>query len=265
MAESKEIEVLIACMNQSEDFVNRLYLDSNALIINQTDSDSNRLIKRNNFNIDFRSTTERGLSKSRNMALTYSKGDICVICDDDVVLSENYAEVLSNAYAENQDADIIVFQLVESKNKRYYKKYPLNRKYLNKYSVLRVSSCEITFKRSSILSNNIRFNEDFGAGSQNNCPGEENLFLKQALDSGLRILYVPSVLGELQDSESTWFKGYNYHYYYFKGVFCRMYFGRFLGFIYLSYFILKTILKPKDGSLFTLIKGSLKGLFNLSY
>ena len=48
-------------------------------------------------------TTERGLSKSRNLAIANAKTDICLICDDDEIFVDNYEEIILNAYYENKN------------------------------------------------------------------------------------------------------------------------------------------------------------------
>ena len=48
-----------------------------------------------------------------------------------------------------------------------------------------VCSCQITFKRKSIVDNNIFLNEMFGIGSKF-ISGEENIFLKEALKKKLK-------------------------------------------------------------------------------
>ena len=79
------IEILISTMNQKDDsLINKMNLHCNSLIINQCSYDS---VKKKDA-IRIINTTERGLSKSRNMAIENSIGDICIIADDDLVYSE---------------------------------------------------------------------------------------------------------------------------------------------------------------------------------
>lgn len=85
-------------------------IQSDAIIVNQTNIDKVE-IKEYDFGIvKMISTTERGLSKSRNMALKNSTADFCVICDDDEVLTDNYVEMVEEAYNQT-NADVIVFNI----------------------------------------------------------------------------------------------------------------------------------------------------------
>ena len=77
----------------------------NSLIINQCSYDS---VKKKDA-IRIINTTERGLSKSRNMAIENSIGDICIIADDDLVYSEHMVTTVEKAYDKYKDASIIVF------------------------------------------------------------------------------------------------------------------------------------------------------------
>ena len=57
------------------------------------------------------STTERGLSNSRNMALKYAVGEICILCDNDEIFEDNYETVICKAFERLPDADIIAFSI----------------------------------------------------------------------------------------------------------------------------------------------------------
>lgn len=103
------VEILISCMYQNDfSIVKKSNIQSDAIIVNQTNIDKVE-IKEYDFGIvKMISTTERGLSKSRNMALKNSTADFCVICDDDEVLTDNYVEMVEEAYNQT-NADVIVF------------------------------------------------------------------------------------------------------------------------------------------------------------
>ena len=77
--------------------------------------------------------TGRGLSNSRNMALENAEDDICILCDDDVVYCDRYAELVEEALEKVPDADMMVFnietispvQAVRRRSRRRHRlKYP---------------------------------------------------------------------------------------------------------------------------------------------
>ena len=91
--------------------LDRINLQSEAVVINQCDRESNYIFSVNGHKVTWINTLERGLSRSRNMALKNATADLCVICDDDEVLSDNYPDMINNAYSNLPDADLIVFNV----------------------------------------------------------------------------------------------------------------------------------------------------------
>lgn len=132
---------------------------------------------------------EKGLSKSRNCALEYVKEGICLITDDDVAFMDDIYEKISHAYLENHNADIITFQIM-TPEKIPFKQYSSKGYSHTKKTLMRVASIEISFRVEKIHQKSLRFDEDFGLGSLYPT-GEETIFLCDALDKHLNILYRP--------------------------------------------------------------------------
>ena len=194
------IEILISTMNQKDDsLINKMNIHCNSLIINQCSYDS---VKKKDA-IRIINTTERGLSKSRNMAIENSIGDICIIADDDLVYSEHMVTTVEKAYDKYKDASIIAFY-VKSETSNRPTSRPRHEGYLNKIDTMKLASFMITFKREDIISNNITFNPNFGAGSGCYCAGEENILLIDCINKGLKIVYVDKTIATVSHNESTW-------------------------------------------------------------
>lgn len=202
------IDVLIATMNQNEhtQLLENMNIKDNYVIINQivkkemkkpTDIEKERE--------KFYSFYDKGLSKSRNMAIRKSNADICIIADDDMYYTDDYEETINNAYEKYEDADIIAF-VVEHENTKDEKNI-MKEGRIHFVKSMKISSVQITFKRESIINKNIKFNENFGAGARYYF-GEENIFLAKCLQAGLKIYYVPKKIATLRISDSTWFKGH---------------------------------------------------------
>lgn len=110
--------ILISCMHQADtSIIERSNVQSDVVVVNQCDHDSVEEFdfvnkKGKTCHAKFICTTERGLSKSRNMAIRNAWGDVCQICDDDEWLADNGEEVILRAYAENPDAALIAFSLI---------------------------------------------------------------------------------------------------------------------------------------------------------
>ena len=133
--------------------------------------------------------TERGLSKSRNHALGHAAGEICLLSDDDLYYKEDIEDIVIQAFEENPSADIITFQ-IETPEGKPFKNYRTEPFWHTKRTIMRVASVEMAFKRNSIEENHLRFDENFGLGAAFPT-GEENIFLSDALDQKLKILFMP--------------------------------------------------------------------------
>lgn len=216
-----QLEVLVSTMNQkSLSLIEKMNIKTNALIINQSEQDNIVTYETSCGNYRMLTFNEKGLSKSRNRAIDNSLSDICLIADDDVVYNDDYEEIIKKSYEKYKDYDVIVFQ-VPTTNTEREKKYSTKIKKLNLIDTFKVYSYEITFKRESITNHNIRFNEDFGAGSGKYLMGEENIFLKECLDNGLNILYLPISLGHVTHETSTWLSKRDRQFFISKGAFFR--------------------------------------------
>lgn len=255
------VEVLISCMYESDhSIIMRTNVQSDVVVINQCDNDKVEELCFENKKGEmcrgtFISTTERGLSKSRNMALKYATGDICLICDDDEVLEENYVDVIKasfNIYTES----VLAFRI--NHPTRSFKDFSYKIGYFNLGTL---GSWQITFKRKTILTNNIRFNEKMGSGTGNGA-GEENRFLMDCYKKKLGIRYVPDLIGSIVPTgESQWFQGYTDKYWINRGWQSKMIYGKVMGYLHIWQSVIKNK-KDKQNNLWSKVKWVHKG-FNL--
>lgn len=135
---------------------------------------------------------EKGLSKSRNRAMAAATADICVIADDDVEWVYGAEEVIKEIFSHHQNVDIITFMAknLDGSDMSKYRRYEFLH---NKFSISRVTSFEIAFRRDRVKEKGLVFDERFGLGSIF-ISGEENIFLYDSILSGLKILFVPETL-----------------------------------------------------------------------
>lgn len=211
------IEVLIATMHN--DNPNKLYKDMNlstdAIIINQCDSNNYKELKINDNVVKCYSFNERGLSRSRNNALLRCTGDILCLADDDVVYSNTYKDDIVKEFENHPKADAIVFNVLSNVKSRSGKRINKFAK-VGKMESREYGSVHIAIKRNALLSRNVYFNILFGSGSTFNC-GEDTIFLKELLDKKLKLYKSPVIIGNVDMSDSTWFKGYTKEYFNNKG------------------------------------------------
>jgi glycosyltransferase involved in cell wall biosynthesis len=191
----EDLEILIATKNKSSlvfletMFPFEHFSNFNILIINQ--SKERKLIsdfeKVRVINID-----EKGLSKSRNLAIIDASKKICLIADDDVVYFSNFDHEIITAFNQNPKASIITFN-----HQRISKEQPYNKSKTgyshSKKTIEKVCSIEIAFQLKDIKENKICFNENFGLGS---CfeTAEEYLFLRDAIELKLSVVFSPFVI-----------------------------------------------------------------------
>ncbi len=201
-------EVLLSAMHlENEDYIDTLNISTDCVVINQCDREDMRETERSSdagkYRVCYVETKERGLSRSRNMALSKAKGPVCILCDNDVEYVNGYDRIINDAFSRHADADVIVFFV-----KRPERQVPVftREKKMGYLSVLKIFSPEIAFKKDSI--EKISFNELFGAGAKY-FMGEENLFLYECLKRGKKIVYVPEMIAAVRDEQSTWFKGFD--------------------------------------------------------
>lgn len=223
------VQVLISCMYQNKNILKKSNLSHDVIIINQCDCSDEKVSKFNN-NILWLDSPERGLSRSRNRAMALSSSDICVISDDDEVFIDEVHKKVRDVYAKYQEADLIIFDVNNHKNKIKRKIH-----YLTIIELFHVSSVRITFRRKSILHEGIMFDINMGSGTGNG-GGEEVDFLLRCYKKGLRILYYPLAIASLKENQSKWFSGYNENFFYQRGSSTRHMLGLPLSVLYAFYY-----------------------------
>jgi glycosyltransferase involved in cell wall biosynthesis len=195
------MNVLVSAMHLiSWDYIETLNITTDTIIVNQCDSDSIESLEDSGRKIKFICSTERGLSRSRNMAIRKATSDICILCDNDVEYIPGYEKIIENKFETYRDADIVVFFIKRDATSKPYAKQDCK---MNHKLALKVFSPEIAFRKKSLEEHNIIFNEEFGAGSTY-MMGEENIFLYECFRKKLKIYYCPVEIAQLRYVESTW-------------------------------------------------------------
>lgn len=229
--------ILISCMHQeNHDILQRSNVQSDCVVVNQCNIDNvedfdivNKFGETKHCR--FISTTERGLSRSRNMAIANAPDDsICLICDDDEILDDNVETTVLEAYRTWPDASLIAFRIIRLDDTSG-KKYASRPCQMNLRQSLHISSVEITFSKQFIKKAGIQFDINLGSGTGNGA-GEENKFILDIRKANGNQYFSPKNIGTLCPSESHWFKGYDKDFMIKDAQSSRKILGPFLGFLY---------------------------------
>lgn len=228
------VEILMSCMHQHDDaLIRSSRLTGDVTVINQCDREDFREYPTPDGTARIWSVTDRGLTRSRNLALEKARGDICMLCDDDETFLPGYADTIRAAYDRNPRADILIFKMVNRPPS-----FPDREMDLGFPAIMKVSSWQISFRRQRLLDSGVRFDTHLGAGTGNGAE-EELKFLLDALRAGLRIRYVPEAVASVAQEVSTWFTGFDEAFFVNRGATTRYIFGTVPAAAYGVYYVLR--------------------------
>ncbi len=188
--------VLISCMHEKDaSIIQRSNVQSDVVVVNQCDHDQvEEFDFINKFgrvcHVKFVSTRERGLSKSRNMAIRNAWADICLLCDDDEVIVDEAEQIILRSYEDNIKVGLIAFSL---KRNDIVRTYPTKQADLSFIQILRTSSQQITFSKKLMGDDLVWFDEEMGSGTANG-GGEETKFMFDLKKRGYKLLYIPEII-----------------------------------------------------------------------
>lgn len=262
MYQKSDIEILIATMNQINfDFLEAMFLfsdfkDFSFLIINQT-SDDKQLIS--NFdNVKVVNSFNKGLSKSRNLAIELATKALLILTDDDVVFQPGFELHVLKAFNTDDSHDGFRFEFLNGKG-NLAKKYPKHfEEKLSQFEILNTSSVELIFKKESIKRVNLKFDENFGLGTDF-AMGEEAIFVADAVKKGLKIGFVPEILVAHAHNSTGHRTAVSMQYFIHSAVFYRIYGEIYLFWIALKLFFDLKHRKVRFKEIIKMLKQALKG------
>lgn len=213
------VQVLVATMHQADhSLLEKMNIQTDAIVANQCERNRIEDFVWNGHRVRYLSFAERGVGLNRNNALMRADGDVCLFADDDMRYCDGYADLIINAFANNPDADVLVFNLVEENSQR---KQISKIQRVHFWNFLRYGTARVAVRNAAVRRNGIYFNQCFGGGTEHS-HGEDNLFLADCLKKGLKIYAIPVTIAELtNERESSWNKGYNEKYLRDQGILYR--------------------------------------------
>ncbi|WP_433959452.1 glycosyltransferase family A protein [Cytobacillus horneckiae] len=213
-----DFQVLVSTMNQdnNSDILEKMNIQSDAIVINQSNRFESRQLFSNGYLINFMTFEEKGVGLSRNSALMRATADICLFGDDDVIYKDNYREIVIKEFIKNPKADVMIFNLLSNHPTKKTAQVRKNKR-LHFYNCFRYGAPQIAIRLNSIRKNNIYFSLLFGGGAKYSA-GEDSLFLADCLKYRLRIYSSKETIGTISFDKSTWFNGYTDKYFIDKGI-----------------------------------------------
>ena len=229
-----KLDILMSCMHQKDThLIAASGITGSAVVINQCDRDGLREFPEDPGRVKWMDSTSRGVTKSRNMAISLSDADVCLLCDDDEVFVPDYENKILDAYATLPQADVIIFKMQNRPSA-----FPDQVMRIKFPGTMHVSSWQISFRRERICGCGIRFDELLGAGTGNGAE-EELKFMTDCQRAGLQIYYVPEEIASVAQTESTWFAGFDEQFFYNRGATTRYILGFALSAAYALYYVVR--------------------------
>lgn len=208
--------MLISGMNLDTTHVaENMKLEADAIVINQTDSFGFEEYQYKEHRIKIYCMNEKGVGLSRNNALLRADGDIVLFSDEDIVYNEGYAKAVLDAFEANPDIDMIFFNFDVAEDRQTYHIEKKGR--IRSYNCGRYPTYSLAVRREVLHKKGITFSLLFGGGAKYS-NGEDSLFIKQCIKSGMKALALPVILGREVPRPSTWFNGYTDKFFYDRGV-----------------------------------------------
>ena len=229
-----KLEILLSCMHQKDDtLVRNSGITGDVLVINQCAREDDQSYLTQTGTARIISTKDRGLTKSRNLAIETTDADVCLLCDDDESFVADYEKRILHAYRTVPEADLIIFKMCNQPTP-----FRDQIKELRFPRIMNVSSWQISFRRESLMRTGVRFDELLGAGTGNGAE-EELKFLMDCRRAGLKIFYVPTQIASVWQTESTWFDGFTRQFFINRGATTRYILGFVPAFLYGIYYVIK--------------------------
>lgn len=217
-------QLLISSVEQNAaSLLNTMKVSSDAVLVNQCDTDSLEKDMFNNHVITVISQSKRGVGESRNKALENAKADICLFADEDIIYYEDYEKKVLDAFKRHEDASLITFNVEVDERRRTYWNSDVHEIKWNNYG--RYPAYAIAVKRQDIIDKNISYSTLFGGGAKYS-NGEDSLFLHDCLKANLKMYSETDILGKETYRKSTWFEGYTDKFFFDRGVLYHFLYGK---------------------------------------
>ena len=217
------VQLLISCVDENiPELIEKLGLESPAVIVNQCGEDKEEHLKVQEVPVDIYYRNERGVGRSRNLALSKADQDICLFGDEDIVYVKGYEARIEAEFAAHPEADGIMFQVEVTPERKTYQNDEWGKVTL--LNCGRYPAYSMAFRREKLHKTGVKFSLLFGGGAPYS-NGEDSLFIRQLIKAGMQIYKSPVCIGEEIPRPSTWFTGYHDKFFFDRGVLYHFLYG----------------------------------------
>ena len=218
------VQLLISALEKNPAALwEQMHIQSDAVLVNQCDSEGEEETKRDGYSFRIVSMKERGVGLSRNTCLNHATDDIVLFSDDDIVYDEDYVKKVEEEFEKHPEAEMIMFNVSVCDERRTYVNEGFKK--LSRFNIGRFPAYSIAVRRNVLLDKKIRFSELFGGGAKYS-NGEDSLFLRDAYKSGISMYATETHIGSEIPRSSTWFEGYTEKFFFDRGVLFAFLYGK---------------------------------------
>ncbi len=216
MLDNKKHQVLVAAMHQTDgSLYERMHLATDAIVGNQCDRCADEVYSFGEHTAYYYSRPARGVGLNRNETLFHAGEGILTFADDDMVFADGYSEMVQKAFAEIPKADAIIFN-IETIGADMGRRQNSKVKRVRFFNALNYGAARISVRGDVLKRENLLFHTCFGGGTRYSA-GEDTLFIVGMLKKKMKIYVYPATVASVDQTDSTWFKGYGKKYFHDKG------------------------------------------------
>ena len=202
--------------------------DVDVVIANQTDrcAYEEKDFPERNVHAVMVSTNTRGAGLNRNIALSYAAGDILLFADDDMFFPKGSTAEIIKEFSDHPQADVIKFYCegLDSAHPLSFKR-PASFQKAKLRTLMSAGAPAVAVRREKLEKHDILFPTGIGPGRYYYC-GEDSVFLKRMIQSKMQVYLSPVLAAYVNNAaeDSTWFNGYDAHYFETVGyVYAKLY------------------------------------------
>ena len=142
-----------------------------------------------NFEFNSVTTSEKGVTKSRNTVLRSTKTKYLLFADDDIAFIGKGIESAVSYLEAHPNCDLVLAQVIDADG-ALRKAYPTREEKLTRFNSAKAGTIEMIVRVDSIRSKRVNFDENFGAGAENYL-GDEYIFITDLLKAGGSAAFLP--------------------------------------------------------------------------